>query len=650
MPELQQPPQLKDVDLERIKFLFSGDQSPDDNAAAKLVTTTFSKYESQRLTVERRWDTAARLYHGVIDQRKWEGTNVDRAALAVPIVYDQVESAHPIIAEALFSYWPTFFEVTPLPGTTPREAAEVRDVLAAQLETPNDESGITPITHMKMALKQAEKYGDGVLEISWDAERKRAIVEWRDVRDIYIDFTATGPAADWTPALIDRTLMTVQDLKDLRGTEGVNIPSDEVLNWFAKSRFITSGDMSKEREAAARKEALYIGELRADPRHQLVEVLKYITKDRVIWVLGRMWTAINAENPYGFINYVRAPYTMVEGRPYSMSLADVLEGEQKYAQGIRNARLDNLSLIMNPPRKRAQGTPTNASKLAWRPGLIDEISDAKQAEVYKVENATADAYQEEQFIHSGASRRTGVNEMVQSGIPTPSNANRSATGVAAQQKSVGTRLSTAVGNFEDFMIVPMLYKIAKMIAKFAPESFSVVDKLGNTINSGRETFKKGFLFRMEAANRMLVKERLAMFLAPVSTLLFNDAVMKQANLQGMTLDFSEWARFFQDATGTSRAYSFFRAMSPQEQQAMNQPDPKMMLEMQKAQMEAQVRREMGQMKMQTEDQKAKLDYAARTQGVSEKSAVELVKLLQKERADAWSRNDKSKSGRDSGSR
>lgn len=634
MPELQPPPQIREVDLERISYLFEDKQAPDDSAAAKLVINTFGKYESQRLTVEKRWDAATRLYHGVIEERNWPGTNVKKAALAVPIVYDQIEAAHPLICEALFSYWPTFFDVSALPGTTTQEAAEQRDVLAATLETPNDASGVTPVTHMKMAVKQAAKYGDGVLELSWDAVQKRTRIEWVDTRDIYLDMTSPGPAADWTPALIHRSLMTVDELADLRGTTGVNIPSDAILNFFAKARFFTSGDRVKENEGAARKEMYYISDLRTDPKHQTVEVLKYVTKDRIIWVLGRAWTAINQPNPYGFINYVRAPWTLLEGRPYSMSLPDVLEGEQKYAQGIRNARLDNLSLLLNPPRKRALGKPETPSKTAWQPGLIDEVSDAKQSEVYTIENATGDALQEEQIIHQGAAKRTGVNEMVQSGIPVPSNANRSATGVAAQQKSVGTRLSSVVANFEEFMIVPMLYKLSAMIAKFAPEQFQVTNKAGHTISASKGTFAKPVQFQMQASNRMIVKERLAMFLQPISMLLFNEGVMQQANTQGLTLDFSEWARFFQDATGTSKTYEFFRQMSPQEQQQMQKPDPKTAMDWQKAQLEAQTRLQMGQLKAQTETQNAQLDFQARTHGTAEKSAIEAIKALVKDR-EAW---------------
>lgn len=634
MPELTAPQPTPSVDLERLKYLM-GTQEPNDAEAITLVKDTFGKYEAQRITHEKRWNIAANLYHGVVEQRKWEGTSVDRASLPVPIAFDQVEAAVPIITGALFNYYPSFFDVLPGADALPKDADHQRLVLAQYMETPFDDSGITPVTHMKMAVKHAAKFGDGIVELSWDGAKKRPVVEFRDLRDIYFDPTTPGPAIDWSPAVIDRALMSVQDLASLRGTKGVKIPSDGVLNFLAKSRALTQGDWTKQREAAARKEYLYIGDLRTDPKHQLVEVLKYWTKDRLIWVLGRYWCAINQKNPYGFIPYQKAPYIAIEGRAYGMSLPDILEGEQKYAQGIRNARLDNLALSLHPPRTRAQGTPSTPGSTAWRPGLEDRVSDPKQVEIAKVENFTADAYQEEQIINQNADRRSGVNSMVQSGIPVASNANRNATGVSAQQQAVSNRLSTPVENIEQFMIVPLLYKMQRLIQKYAPEQLTATDENGQTVTAHKSVFDKTVTFRMEAGSRMRTKNALGQFLLPITQVLFNPAVMHEANVQGQTLDFGEFSRFFQDATGTSQSYQFFRNMLPQEQQALNQPDPKTAMAMQMKQLDAQVRTGAYQTKAQTETQKNVLEYKARTNETSEASARHLLALLQKDRSDQW---------------
>jgi hypothetical protein len=624
MPELTAPVELTPVDLEQTRYLF---EDVEDRAAIELVTRTFSEYERTRQSHEQRWQTADRLYHGWMTPRYWEGTTKARASLAVPIVYDQVEAAYPLITEALFDYYPAFFDVLPQAGATAADAAAIRDTFSAMLEAPFDESGLNSVAHMSMSVRQMELYGDGAVRLSWDFGQKRFIVEWVDIRDLYFDASTPGPCIDWSPSVIERQSMTVKQLSDIRGTAGVNIPPDATLNYLAKCRYAVQADQTRQIQASARGEQLDIGALRVDPQHQTVEVLIYTTAERIIWVLGRKWVAINQPNPYGFINYCKSPFTPILGRPYSMSLADALEGDQKYAQGIRNLRLDNLNLALCPPRKRIAGTMTSPAKLAWRPGMIDEVSDAQHSDVYRVENVTADAYREEQIIHSDAARRTGVNEFVQSGTPTPSNANRSATGVMQQAGSVSRRLRTAVKNFEDFIIVPMLYKALRMIRRFAPERLEVMNPKGEVISVERSTFERDVRFIMRAASRMIAKDRLAMMIGPVSQLLFNDVVTNIARQQGQTVDFGEFERFFHDATGTSKSYSFFREMTAQEQQAANQPDPKTMAQMQMAEMDRKTRLEIMDKKSSVETMKAQLQAAVDRDEIGEESARQILAIL-----------------------
>ncbi len=625
MPELTNPTELRDVDLELVDYLWA-DQTLDDRTAVSLVEKTFNQYESGRQTQEARWCVAERLYHGVVEERVWEGTQKKRASLPVPIVFDQVETAFPIITEALFEYYPTFFDVQATKGSTPKEAAELKEVFSSWLDAPFDESGMTAVPALEKAIRQAEIYGDGAIEISWDVELQRPIIEWVDIRDLYMDPTTPGPLIDWSPAVIRRRFLTVQQLEDMRGSPGVKIPPKSVLNYLSKCRYYTGGDRTRMQQASARKEAMSF-DLPTDPRHQPVEVLQYWSKDRMIWVLGRRWAMVNRENPNGFVPICKAPFIEAVGRPWSISVPDVLEGEQKYAQGIRNARLDNLALALHPPRTRAQGAPTSPSKSGWFPGALDEVAKPEEVVVQKVENFTQDAYREEMVIHQGAAKRLGINEGAQSGVPTPSNANRSATGVNQQAMSVTRRLRTAVKNFEQYLIVPMLYKMQWMAQKFAPETIDIQASDGSAMSVPKTSLLHGVKFQMQAASRMVVRDRLAMFLQPISMLLFNEAVTHQANLQGKTIDFGEWERFFQDATATSKTYQFFRSMSSGEEQKLNQPDPKTQAMMAMKQQDAQTRMQMGQMKAQTEMAKVQATKDSKDNEVAEYSATELVKLL-----------------------
>ena len=644
MPEQISAPQPDHVDLE-IRDYIDELQDIDSRTAVSLVRDTYAKLETDRRPQEQKWLRAVDLYEGVVTKRLWEGTKVERASLAVPIVLDQLESAYPLITEALFNYFPTFFDVTPKDNVHPSVAARVRDVISAILYDPIDESGVNAITHIKMAIKQALLLGDGALELSWDSSKSRFVVEFADVRDIYIDPQTPGPLIDWSPVLVHRKLLTVEYLQSLRGTPEMNIPPDPVLNWMAKSKGVSSGDVARQHHAAAHRDIWIPTYLRTDPKHQQVECLVYWTRDRLIWVLNQTWAALNTPNPFGFIPYVKAPYLVRPGEPWGKSLAEILEDDQRYAQGIRNARLDNLALMLKPPRKKVAGGPSNPTKDAWHPGMVEELAKVENADVYKVENVTADSYREEQLIYASAAKRTGINDFVQSGVPTPSNANRSATGVMQQAASVNKRLKTIVENIEDYMITPLLYKAYHLMARFAPDKFSITNPAdGQVVEASRGDFAGDVKFVIHASSRMVARDRLAMFLGPVSQLLFNDAVMKQANLQGKTIDFNEWERFFQEATATAKAFQFFRPMSPQEQQAMTQPSPEDLIRLQTKMMDAQTRVQMGQLKAETERAKIAAELDAASNESAEKSARELLKLLASERTNGSDKRTEKGSG------
>jgi formate-dependent nitrite reductase cytochrome c552 subunit len=76
-------------------------------------------------------------------------------------------------------------------------------------------------------------------------------------------------------------------------------------------------------------------------------------------------------------------------------------------------------------------------------------------------------------------------------------------------------------------------------------------------------------------------------------------------------------------------------MQPQEQQVLNQPDPKTAMAMRMKQLDAQTRTQMGQMKAQTEQQKNMLEFKAKTGETGERSARELLKLLAQDRIAQW---------------
>jgi len=571
-----------------------------------LAIRTFDYYASwRRAHIEPRWLQNEKLYLGYLQPRVWKGTNIPRASISSRLVFDQVESIYPVVSSALFEREPAFFDLIPVDNSyDPDQITEYRDRLYTYLVQQVRIDEPPPVVQMKMALHQALIYGDGVVELGWDRATNRPYVEFVDIRDFYMDPRATGPFVDSSPFVFRRKVMTLEDLIQLG--DMVDLPSGDQLKAVMES--YPGDDIVFQQSAALRREHVNYGKTPGDPRFQNVEVLACWTKDRVMWILNRRWLLLDKKNPWGFIPYVKASPLPLPGRPFGMSIAEALRDDQEYATGIRNARLDNLALILNPPRKRIADAPITPREQSLYPGKEERVSDPSHLEFIVPQDVTAQAYQEEALIEARAARRFGVNELMMSGVPTPSNANRTATGVSQQVMAIGQRLRPLVERFEDYFLLPILQKIDAILrvkGQAIPPRVS---------------------FRLEASARVINRERLAMFLVPVTQFLFNPDVLEMAARSGKALDFDEWERFFEDAVGTGRRYRFFRTLTPEER-AMIQTPPELAAQLQAKALEAETRLRMGAMKAQTELAKVKASAQAKMEETGEKSAREILKLL-----------------------
>src|SRR5476649_2058535 len=73
-------------------------QTMGDEIALALVNSSYERYRVWRYrNHDLRWNTDDALFVGWMPQRRWEGTQVPRSSLGVPISFDQIESAYPVI-------------------------------------------------------------------------------------------------------------------------------------------------------------------------------------------------------------------------------------------------------------------------------------------------------------------------------------------------------------------------------------------------------------------------------------------------------------------------------------------------------------------------------------------------------------------------
>jgi hypothetical protein len=580
--------------------------------ALSLVTQTFNHYENyRRRNHENRWLIHESLYLGWLPQKFWEGTQIPRANLGMPLTFDQVETALPVLYQALFEQSDEWFEVQATPGTDPQTAKAVQGWLRYALEGTTDEYGRTARNQFLMAIKDVLLYGNGGVEIYWDTKKRQPSVRAVDIRDVYLDMYTPSPDIDMARSAIVRRLMTVEELAELRGDDRMDIPADEVLWHMAKTRPLTSGDQQQNYRDALRQQTRNDGvDVVPNPSDNQIEVLVYYSRTRIIWVLNRQWVAYIDQNPYECIPLAFAPCYIVPWRFYGMSIADVQEGNQRYIEALLNGRLDELSLSIHPPRVQRRTTIMTPSQERWRPGAVFTADDAKDVAFQMPGGASANVFSEIQYLELLAEKRTGLNSTMQ-GIPRGGNVNRTATGVSSQQQGAASRIGMIAKHIEDYMIVPALYKMLKMLRTHRgyQDVVPTLDERANLAGGAQIAQMQGqYRFVIHGSSRMMTKDQLMQVVGPIMQFMMSGPLIGALQQTGRTVDFDVLVDMLQIATGTKDRFKLVRELSQQEQQAMQQQQQQAeQLEREKAQQDGQIRLQMGQMKQETEHEKNQVE-------------------------------------------
>jgi hypothetical protein len=572
-----------------------------------LVTQTFNHYEEyRRRNHENRWLVHESLYLGWLPQKFWEGTNIARASLGMQLTFDQIETALPVLYQALFEQSDEWFEVQATPGTDPKMARNVQGWLRYALEGTTDEYGRTVRNQYLLAIKDVLLYGNGGVEVYWDGVLNQPGIRAVNIRDVYMDVHTPSPDVDDARSAIVRRLMSVEELVALRADQRMELPSDEILWHMARTRPMTSGDQNENYRDALRQLTRNAGEERVpNPSDNLIEVLVYYSKTRIIWVLNRQWVAYVDNNPYECIPLALAPCFPVPNRFYALSMADVQEGNQRYIEALMNGRLDELSLQLHPPRIQKRSTLMTPSQERWRPGAVFVAEEAKDVAMQFPGGNSANVFPEIQYLELLAEKRTGVNSTMQ-GTPKGGNVNRTATGVSSQQKGAASRIGMVAKYVEDYMIVPSLYKMLKMLRTHRAGHDMVPIMEGQNLagNVPVNQMQGKYRFIIHGSSRMMTRDSLMQVVGPVMQFMMNGPLMSSLQQTGRTIDFEVLVEMIQIATGIKDRFQLVRQITPEEKQAMEQQQQQAQeMEKQKFMRDGEVRLQMGQMKQQTEEKK-----------------------------------------------
>lgn len=146
-------------------------------------------------------------------------------------------------------------------------------------------------------------------------------------------------------------------------------------------------------------------------------------------------------------------------------------------------------------------------------------------------------------------------------------------------------------------------------------------------------------FVVRAADRMVSREKLQQALPAIFQTYMSPNFMAELGKLGYVVDTAEVTRLVWDATGLGRSYRIIRPLNESEQAARQAPTPEMNADLQKAQLEADTRREAFQVKAQYETQIAQIEAAIDNKEIDEETARFVLKLFQDEQIATSSKPD-----------
>jgi hypothetical protein len=593
-----------------------------DEYAAKIALGDFKKAEAYRsINHDWRFRTSDQLYLAWTQRKTWEGTKIPRSSVGIFLALEQIEALLPNVVLALFpdnNRLP--FDVEPEPGSTPAQAAAVRDLISWQLQDIGEPGKYLTLREIaRRAYKSSYIYGNGLVEfgvldrnitrnhftrtdipirqtiahpltgepVAVPTGQFRSVVQRQlttqhvvrptlsnvDIRDFYWDPNCNSHNPNDGGFCATRHLLSVNKLLEYQGTDGFNIPNASDLAKLSQIKTMTQGDSSKMNQEAFRGMTYQPTiDYSTDPSQARVEVIRYWQANRHVWLIGRQWVAYNQPNQFGMLPFLDAFYVDVPGRFAGLSICDLVEGDQKLAEAIVNARIDELNLMIHRPLIVKEGRAFSASQQRLRPGVVWKVEDP-QNDVKWMDSkpVTQDAYIEVDALERRVQKKTGVTDLAVLGTPSSggNSANRSATGVSTQASASGQRIQYHVENAEDQFIVPALNVIHALNQIFLPldEMQQVLGAEGQLVQIDPvEVVNAGVRFRMNASSKMRIKAALAQ--GGIGLLLqsiLNPELDSLAFQQGMRIDFAQVQRLINDTFGLA-PMALWTQMNPQEQQ------------------------------------------------------------------------------------
>lgn len=576
------------------------------------------------------------LYISNPKKRFWDSTQIPRASVNIHLVYEQVNAIVPHIISALFGD-PNHLDVDPRFGTTYEQASAVKHLLQFQMDDMDDECYKNLREIILPMVMDAIIYGNGIIEFGWllrhvnkclysrqdrpqihivngmvaglssvsqvvkderDVQVSRPFTRNVNLKRFFIDPNCPSPIVQDAGYAYTAEYMDIEALETYRKVKGFNIPDAKLLQEWAKNKSGQMGDNDTQYQDSLRgiSSNPQVDQSK-DPAKARVLVYRYSQKNRHVWRIkaggkDKDMIAYNERNKYNAIPFLNFCYSPLPGRFWGLGLAELLRSDQRTIEDLVNNRLDQENLWMFPPLIKPRGVTMPSSMFRNAPGRVWE---GKKDDYVHMDRPApnAEAFAETQQIYLRVEKKTGASSLSVLGAPAAggNSATRTATGVATQAAATSTRLMHTVENLEGQVLAPLYSAYLGMNKSFLDpnQMMQIMGDEGPIDIDPLDIFNASVRFRIKSSTKMRAKFVLQQMLPMMWEMGLNPAFLQHLAMQsGETADMKQWTELLCNAADVEYK-KLYRKMTPQEQQAMQQPTPDQMLrnQMQQDRLEAQ---------------------------------------------------------------
>lgn len=416
----------------------------------QLVTDRFERARSNRVVEQDEiWKRSYNNWRGKLDTNMFPW----RSKLFIPWSFTVVETIIPKV----FARDPKWRAVAGNPDFPQDGPQTVQDLLSYQWTRAN--------MRIKMYdyIKDSLMYSKGFAKISWNFKTKTKTmmepvvgkddkitfekkvkseiehddpnIEIVDPFDLYIDPDATsagyGGNAEY---MIHRKTMSMKEIEDNPNYEN----TDKIKQASYADQYMDK--LMRYDDNVPQK----------DKHKDLVEILEYWERDRLIVIANRSVVLRDSPNPY---HHKEIPFVELDDyrdphKLYGQSELSVIDPLQREVNSIRNQRRDYDNLALNPVVRMVPGTLRNPNSAVMAPGNVWMVSDLSSMDVFTLPQLQGTATDIEAQTARDIKMAVAIDE-IGIGLLPDNPQRRSATEVVTAQSMAGKRFAIKIALLEE---------------------------------------------------------------------------------------------------------------------------------------------------------------------------------------------------------